>query len=48
MPAAAAMAAPAAQSEEPRTTGDDRIFGGPLIWGLVGLGAVVIILAAVF
>ncbi|WP_420335056.1 SRPBCC domain-containing protein [Roseibium sp.] len=48
MPAATAMDTPASKPAEPQTAANERIFGGPLIWGLVGLGAVVIILAAVF
>ena len=48
MPAAAAMETEASKHAEPQAAANERIFGGPLIWGLVGLGAVVIILAAVF
>ncbi|WP_306145472.1 carbon monoxide dehydrogenase subunit G [Roseibium sp. MMSF_3412] len=48
MPAPTAMDTPASRPAEPQTAANERVFGGPLIWGLVGLGAVVIILAAVF
>ncbi|WP_422040795.1 SRPBCC family protein [Roseibium sp.] len=48
MPAAAAVETQPARSVEPQPAANERVFGGPLIWGLVGLGAVVIILAAAF
>ncbi|WP_434054292.1 MAG: carbon monoxide dehydrogenase subunit G [Roseibium sp.] len=48
MPAAAAMETHSTKPAEPRADTNERVFGGPLIWSLVGLGAVVIILAAVF
>ncbi|WP_421980778.1 SRPBCC family protein [Roseibium sp.] len=48
MPSAAAVEMQPARPVEPQAAANERVFGGPLIWGLVGLGAVVIILAAAF
>ncbi|WP_299483647.1 carbon monoxide dehydrogenase subunit G [uncultured Roseibium sp.] len=48
MPSATSTRPPDSENAGQQATRDEKVFGGPLVWGLVALGVVVIVFAVLF